>query len=59
MTASMHQPEPMTAADYRDLADFLDAEAMRASVVGGIHLAKSINDTAYHLRTKANLLEEK
>lgn len=58
MTAAMPQPQPMTAADYREIADFLDTEALRATVSGNLELAFSIHDTAHHLRIKANRMEK-
>lgn len=59
MTASMPQPEKMTAADYREIADFLDVEAMRAKLDGWIELSVDIRTTATHLRSKAYQLEGK
>ncbi|WP_143264178.1 hypothetical protein [Amycolatopsis kentuckyensis] len=61
MTAPLPQPEPMGAADYEELANFLDAEAIRERLANGgvasiiyTHIAK----TAAYLHAKAKRIEE-
>ena len=62
MTASMPQPEKFTAAEVRDIADFIESEAMRIKVGNNgiasldvVHLEK----TARYLRSKAVKMEER
>ena len=60
MTAPMPQPEPMTPAEVDDIADFLDAEAMRERLASGgpsvvyVHLSK----TAKYLHDKAERMRK-
>lgn len=61
MTAPLPQPEPMSAADYEDLAVFLDCEAdSERKANNGVasitytHLAK----TAKYLHAKAARMEQ-
>lgn len=62
MTAPMPQPQRMEPDDYRDIADFLDAEAIRERLANNdiqtttyVHLTKA----AKHLRDKAARMEQK
>lgn len=61
MTAPLPQPDRMQPADFRDIADFLDTEAIRERLANNdiqttmyVHLTK----TARFLRDKAARMEK-